>query len=202
MKDAIQEQLIAARRTQILEAAARVFASKGFHATTIKDIARDAGIADGTIYNYFANKTALLFGLLEQMRQTAMQAPDVQGIDMLDLRSFLRMYLRQPLLTMKQNNFALFRVVISELLVNEEVRTEYYRQILEPTLQLAEPMIQMWAAEKRIKPTDARLLIRTLSALVMGLMIGHIMGDPVLDAEWEVLPDFLATLLLDGLKPE
>jgi AcrR family transcriptional regulator len=202
MKDAIQEQLITARRLQILEAAARVFASKGFHATTIKDIAKDAGIADGTIYNYFANKTALLFGLLDQMRETAMQAPELQNLDIQDLRAFLRVYLRQPLLTMKQNNFALFRIIISELLVNEAVRAEYYRQILEPTLQLAEPLIQFWAAEKHIKPTDARLLIRTLSALVMGLMLAHIMGDPVLDAEWDVLPDFLTTLLMDGLKPE
>jgi AcrR family transcriptional regulator len=202
MKDAIQEQLITARRLQILEAAARVFASKGFHATTIKDIAKDAGIADGTIYNYFANKTALLFGLLDQMRETAMQAPELQNLDIQDLRAFLRVYLRQPLLTMKQNNFALFRIIISELLVNEAVRAEYYRQILEPTLQLAEPLIEFWAAENQIKPTDARLLIRTLSALVMGLMLAHIMGDPVLDAEWDVLPDFLTTLLMDGLKPE
>ena len=47
MKDSIQEQLIAARRNQILDAATKVFAEKGFHPTTIKDIAREAGIADG-----------------------------------------------------------------------------------------------------------------------------------------------------------
>ncbi len=43
--DPIQAQLIAARRKQILEAAVKVFAEKGFHQTTIKDIAREAGIA-------------------------------------------------------------------------------------------------------------------------------------------------------------
>jgi len=53
MKDTVQELHIAARRNQILEAAASVFAAKGFHPTTIKDIAKEAGIADGTIYNYF-----------------------------------------------------------------------------------------------------------------------------------------------------
>jgi AcrR family transcriptional regulator len=35
MKDSIQEQLIAARRNQILDAATKVFAEKGFHPTTI-----------------------------------------------------------------------------------------------------------------------------------------------------------------------
>ena len=47
------------RRTQILEAAAAVFAEKGFHKATTKEIARVAGISEGTIYNYFAQKRDL-----------------------------------------------------------------------------------------------------------------------------------------------
>ena len=68
--DALQAQLVAARRTQILDAATRVFASKGFNRATIRDVAQDAGVADGTIYNYFANKTDLLFGLLDRLNDT------------------------------------------------------------------------------------------------------------------------------------
>src|SRR5215472_16679920 len=68
--EAIQAQLVAARRTQILDAATRVFARKGFNRATIRDVAQDAGVADGTIYNYFANKTDLLFGLLERLNDT------------------------------------------------------------------------------------------------------------------------------------
>src|SRR5258707_13515438 len=67
---AIQAQLATARRTQILDAATRVFASKGFNRATIRDVAQDAGVADGTIYNYFANKTDLLFGLLDRLNDT------------------------------------------------------------------------------------------------------------------------------------
>ncbi|NJM77475.1 MAG: helix-turn-helix transcriptional regulator [Acaryochloridaceae cyanobacterium RU_4_10] len=73
MKDPIQEQLIVARRNQILDAAAKVFAEKGFHPATIRDVAREASIADGTIYNYFKNKSALLLGILERMRESVMQ---------------------------------------------------------------------------------------------------------------------------------
>src|SRR5215472_2023489 len=66
----IQAQLAAARRRQILDAATRVFASKGFNRATIRDVAQDAGVADGTIYNYFGNKTDLLFGLLDRLNDT------------------------------------------------------------------------------------------------------------------------------------
>jgi AcrR family transcriptional regulator len=63
-QDPIQELIIAARRKQILDAATQVFAGKRFHRATIKDIARVAGIADGTFYIYFASKTEVLLGIL------------------------------------------------------------------------------------------------------------------------------------------
>jgi AcrR family transcriptional regulator len=66
----LQAQLVAARRTQILDAATQVFARKGFNRATIRDVAKVAGVADGTIYNYFANKTDLLFGLLDRLNDT------------------------------------------------------------------------------------------------------------------------------------
>jgi len=48
------------RRTQILAAAARVFARKGFERATMSDVAREAGVAAGSIYNYFKKKSDLL----------------------------------------------------------------------------------------------------------------------------------------------
>ncbi|MCP3951353.1 MAG: TetR/AcrR family transcriptional regulator [Desulfobacterales bacterium] len=44
----------------ILEAAIKVFAQQGFHQATISQIAREAGVADGTIYLYFKNKEDIL----------------------------------------------------------------------------------------------------------------------------------------------
>jgi AcrR family transcriptional regulator len=48
------------RRERILAAALTLFASRGYHATPVPDIAMDAGIATGTIYRYFATKELLL----------------------------------------------------------------------------------------------------------------------------------------------
>jgi TetR/AcrR family fatty acid metabolism transcriptional regulator len=45
---------------QILEAAVKVFARQGFHQSTIAQIAKEAGVADGTIYLYFKNKNDIL----------------------------------------------------------------------------------------------------------------------------------------------
>ncbi len=50
---------------RILDAALEVFASKGFHEAKVTEIARIAGVADGTIYLYFKNKDDLVVSLLE-----------------------------------------------------------------------------------------------------------------------------------------
>lgn len=199
MKDAIQEQLIAARRNQILDTAALIFAEKGFHSTTIRDIAKAAGIADGTIYNYFENKTALLLGIFERMRDSVMQTEVLPTLDTSDLRSFMAVYLRHPLMGLKADNFALFRVVVSEMLVNEDLRRLYYEKILEPTLAGAEAYFQYLVDQHQIKPVNVSLITRTVSSLMLGLMLQYTMGDETLQAQWDALPEFLADVLLDGL---
>ena len=49
------------RREQLIDAAVSVFAAKGFHATTVRDIGRAAGLTQGTIYNYVRTKEDILY---------------------------------------------------------------------------------------------------------------------------------------------
>ncbi len=53
------------KRERILRAATKVFARKGFYATKVSEVAKAAGVADGTIYLYFKNKDDLLVSLFE-----------------------------------------------------------------------------------------------------------------------------------------
>jgi TetR/AcrR family fatty acid metabolism transcriptional regulator len=54
------------RRREILEAAARVFARRGFHAATIAEVAAEAGVAVGSIYVYFDTKDQLYFSVVDE----------------------------------------------------------------------------------------------------------------------------------------
>jgi TetR/AcrR family fatty acid metabolism transcriptional regulator len=55
-----------AKRERILRAAIKIFSQKGFFSSKVSDIARSAGVADGTIYLYFKNKDDLLISLFEE----------------------------------------------------------------------------------------------------------------------------------------
>src|SRR5947209_3823254 len=67
------------RRAQILAAASRVFARHGFHRATVRQVAQEAGIADGTVYLYFRSKRELLLALLGQLGLDALGDPVVDG---------------------------------------------------------------------------------------------------------------------------
>jgi AcrR family transcriptional regulator len=61
---AVSDQDKLQRRDEIMAAAKTVFAGKGFHATTIADIAKEAGLAYGSIYWYFDSKDDLFHALM------------------------------------------------------------------------------------------------------------------------------------------
>jgi AcrR family transcriptional regulator len=54
----------ASRLEEVLQSAANIFFAKGFHATSIEDVARDVGMLKGSLYYYIKSKEDLLFQLL------------------------------------------------------------------------------------------------------------------------------------------
>jgi AcrR family transcriptional regulator len=52
---------------RILDAALNRFLSRGYHATTVDDIAKDAGVTKGAVYFYFESKSAVLLALLDEI---------------------------------------------------------------------------------------------------------------------------------------
>lgn len=199
MTDSIQEQLIAARKNQILDAAVKVFAEKGFHRATIKDVARQAGIADGTIYNYFENKTALMLGLLDRLNQTEQRESDLaQSLEM-GLPDFMNHYLRQRFEFITAQGIEVFQTILSEVMVNPELREKYWTQIVQPTLLLGEKYGAIWMDQTAIKPEDASLIMRLVSSMFLGAIMLRLMGDDQLKERWHELPDLMTQIILNGV---
>jgi TetR/AcrR family fatty acid metabolism transcriptional regulator len=199
-RDPIQELLITARRNQILDAATQVFAEKGFHRATIKDIARVAGIADGTIYTYFASKTEVLLAILHRLNESTQREQHFEQGREQDIRTFFLAYLRQRM-SLIWPNAEVFRAVLPELLVNAELRELYYQQVLAPTFSLAEHAFQHLREQKHISEVDIPLAVRAMAGTILGLLVQQLLGDQQITERWQELPEVLATLLFDGLKP-
>ncbi len=199
MTTTIQDQLNLARKNQILEAATTVFAEKGFQRATIKDIAKVAGIADGTIYNYFQNKNAILFGLMDRLNETESRELQFQGTSDTTFSEFFSAYLKHRLEQFGTREIALLGIIISEVLVNAELRQQYQTRILEPTYAIAERAFQSMVDAGKLPAMDVPISVRIISATFLGLVIQRLFGDTTLEQRWDSLPDVLPQFLLEGL---
>jgi len=199
-RDPIQELLITARRNQILDAATTVFAEKGFHRATIKDVARAAGIADGTIYTYFSSKTEVLLGILNRLNESTEREMQFALGSEQDVRAFFKAYVRQRI-SLIWPNAEVFRAVLPEMLVNAELRDLYYQQVLVPTFRVAEHYFLAQIEEGQLRKVDVPLAVRAIAGTVFGLLMIQLLGDELIAARWEELPEVLTTLMFDGLKP-
>ncbi len=65
MKSAVEKNQ-SDKYQKIIQAATRVFASKGFYNAKVSDVAKEAEVADGTIYLYFKNKDDILISIFEE----------------------------------------------------------------------------------------------------------------------------------------
>lgn len=196
--DPIQQALINARNTQILDAATKVFSEKGFHRATIKDIAQVAGIADGTIYNYFKNKQGLLLGILDRLNQSDQRENDfTQGMS-LDFAGFFKVYLRQRIALLFPN-IEVFRAVLPEVMVNPDLRDLYFNQVLAPSFAIAEQMLQARIDAGEMAHVEAKMASRVLAATLFGTIMLALLGDEYVVIQQDNLPDVLAQIVVDGM---
>jgi hypothetical protein len=53
-----------------------------------------------------------------------------------------------------------------------------------------------------IRPVDGPLAARALQSMFVGLVLMRILGDEVVLSKWEDVPEVVATMIFDGLRPE
>lgn len=116
-------------RQQILDASLRLFSERGFARTTVRDIARQAGITDAAIYYHFESKRVLLEALVEErgflnnLENLARLQPDAP------LQETLHWTARGAIHVMDENRDFL-RLIIMEGLGGDEAALEQYDRLI------------------------------------------------------------------------
>ena len=151
-----------AKRTAMMQAAVRVFAEKGYHAATIRDIVAAADVAIGTFYFYFPDKETLFVHLYEEtaafLLQAIRQAIGSRKTLPQQVRAGLQAYV----------NIAIYEPAVIQLLLVGGVGT--VPALTAQRLAFREKLIRIWQrplddAKTLIAPQNMR---RTAEALVGG----------------------------------
>jgi AcrR family transcriptional regulator len=206
-RESKKEELVQKRSAQILEAAARVFAQKGYHAATTKEIASEAGVSEGTIYNYFQNKEDLLLSVPRLISETTLLPPLSQMLATpitsgKEEEKLLTIVLDNAFQTL-QRNVDLLKVLFSTLpTMDEKTLEEYLRRMPLYLTQFLEEFLQTRIAQGVYRPMDTTVVARAF----MGMIIIFILTQEVLPGkrvfatvDYEVIGQEIVHLFLHGV---
>lgn len=191
------------RREQIIDAAMRVFAQKGYSNATNKDIAREAGITPGLIYYYFESKEALLYAILEARSPLKLMASFPPQVLEMPPEEFFPLLLRQVLdIVEGEDVIGLLRVMISEVMHNPALFAlpiSLFPRIFDFLGSYVERKI----ASGEIRPLDSSLIVQTLVGSAMGFVIRRqILHDPLaLQYTREQIVQAITEPFLKGILP-
>ena len=170
-RKAFQARVEALRREQILDAAAQVFAQRGFRTASIQQVAEAAGIAKGTVYNYFDSKDDLLLALLDRLNETEERPAQFDELLHGDPRQMMGALLRHRFEVLSDQK-ELFRALLPELLGNHKLRQRYLRRVVRPSMQLAEQALAKFGH------SNPQHLARAFAAGLLGLIVLDLLGEP------------------------
>ena len=166
-------------RTQILDAALRLFSEKGFARTSVRDIARAAGITDAAIYYHFASKRDLFEALFEERGIISAlsdleQVPLTQPLTQPPVNILTTIALAA--LEIMQRNKDFMKVLFREAMNEDPVATEDYRVITERWRNAEARILREFVRRGELPSIDVDVAARQLVVLSVGPFIDELMS--------------------------
>ena len=187
------------KRERILDAAERIFAQNGFYNARVAQIARSAGVADGTIYLYFKSKDDLLISLFEsrmEMVNTRLsRAAAVAGRPAEKLLVIIRTFLE-----MVRDNPPVAEVLTIELRQSSKFMKEYSNPRFGEFLKLIAGIIAEGQESGELSgaipaPHAARMIFGIIDEFALAWLLGRGENFDIVRAA-----DWVGALVMNGLR--
>ena len=189
------------KRIRILDAALKVFATRGFYNAKVSEVAREAGVADGTIYLYFESKDALLIALFEdRMQRLIARANDeiarTEGTVLDKIRQAIALHLS---LVLDDPDLAEFITV--ELRQSGKFVKEYDNPKFTEYLRIFRDLILAGQEQGLIRRTvDARLVVRAIFGALDELLLTLSLTHRNRSVDLNATVDGLCDIFFDGIR--
>jgi AcrR family transcriptional regulator len=190
------------RREDILRASLHLFAEKGFHGTSMRDIARAADITEGLIYHYFASKRDLFRAIIEEYSFLPLlrTLPELAG--QLDLRGLLLVLARGFFEVLRQNR-ELTRLLLQEVQVFPEEKEAFFADVVGRSIAELADILEARMSPRARAGVDPQVASRLFfNALLAFFVEQEILGGKhLLPADETVYVDHLVEMLVRRLGP-
>jgi len=201
---AVSDQDKSQRRDEIMAAAKEVFARKGFHATTIADIAKQASLAYGSVYWYFDSKDELFHALMAveegalrahvAAALAALSASAENGMDEARFRVAV-----QATFEFFEADKATVKLLFRDVYALGDRFEEHLGGIYERFIDDIETFVVASQERGEVVAAPPRMVAYTMAALVGQLAHRRLSTHD--DVTATQVADFVVSLVLDGLRP-
>ena len=194
------------RRTQILKAARQLFPRKGYEATTLTEIAQEAGISSAAIYQYFESKEELFLavidlfffqGLLERLNDS------LQGRRLATREDLFRVLVEigQIIFDAHVQQQDVHRMFLFESRIFPRIARKYRRRLLLPMEELLQQFISAPIEKGVLRNVDPKLAVQAFYGMLLNLHTMQIMlqGKRVLSPPEVGQIAQLVNIYMDGI---
>jgi AcrR family transcriptional regulator len=175
--ESIPEEEIPKRQLDILNAAIKIFAEKGFQAGRTSDIAKEANIAEGTIFRYFKTKKDLLVGLLIPLIVKFFKPLMFRSMEKImsnEENESINVVLKNIMLdriALIKKNTPLVKTVMVESIYHPELLEPLQKEIVPKIIPIVDKFFKDNIEKGDLREIDPRLITRSLISLVAGFSI-------------------------------
>ncbi|PKM77580.1 MAG: hypothetical protein CVU90_06950 [Firmicutes bacterium HGW-Firmicutes-15] len=187
----------ASKRDLIMEAAIRVFSQKGYHHTKMEEIAIEAGIGKGTIYEYFSSKLQLLQEIMKRSFRLYEQTMSSDISNSMFINEKIKM-LVEAHFRFCQENKDLTRILFWDTdIMDEELRDWACQQRTGKEKRLQD-FIQAGIDRGEIRAVDAKLLTVVISGVLGSIWVPMVIEDWIIDAAFAA--EQVTDIIMNGIK--
>lgn len=197
------ENITRMRKQQILDAALAVFSEKGFAAATNVEIAQIAGIAPGTIYNYFPSKRELLLAVVKTFVLTESFVNLFEHAGETDYPTFLSSVLDNRIDFIEDSVKSRMLLLMAEILRDQKLREIYDRQVVKPIIGRMEKYLADRADKGEFRPVNTSVITRALGGMVLGLQLLTLLegeSSPLRKTPRRELAAEIGQLVMNGIQ--
>ncbi|MCM3651457.1 TetR/AcrR family transcriptional regulator [Metabacillus litoralis] len=200
------EEGLTDKQKKIVAAAIESFAAKGYAATSTSEIAKKAGVAEGTIFRHYKTKKELLLAILAPM-MAKLIAPfvindfnKVLNHDFECFEDFLRAMIENRTKFIIKN-MQLFRILIQEIPFQPELREQFKEHIAKKIVERFRIIVEHYQAKGQLIEMPPYSVIRLTVSTVFGFVIARYLLLP--EAEWDDEAEIERTVqfIMHGLSP-
>ncbi|USS86535.1 TetR/AcrR family transcriptional regulator [Fructilactobacillus cliffordii] len=205
----LQQTNLSPKQQAVLQASLDLFSTQGFNATSTKDIAQAAGVAEGTVYQQFKNKNGILQAILDPFIQSVLPqvvqdfTTEVGTRQFDDLEDFLTYIIKNRMLFALENK-AQIRIFAQEIFRSDELVNQVKNQLgTLKTGSLAHQLQEFQRQGQLVQWPLPRLLqfvFSTFMSFILPVIITN--RDDVSETQVEQWTTEAVTFLLHGLTPQ